>query len=285
MVFSIRDKNLTDARLLNNQGGQAIIEYVLILVVTVTLVLGGLYSLNGAFKSWANNYFGNYIACLLESGELPNIQGSGGDGGICNEIFKPFTLADGRPMNLDYQAPGGGGGGSSSGSREGGRAGSSVGGAGGRGGGGGGYGGGSFASGSFGQGGRNAPRRGSRRGTTSTFTGNMAASDYGSRSSGSTRRARVAVKTRLDNRFAFEEERERAQRRSVASTGKKVAEEGSRAKRIRVNPNDVKKAQKAEGDSGLSIPNLLKYLIIAGIIIALVVFLGGQGMQINKSMD
>lgn len=285
MVFSIRDKNSTPAGLLNNQSGQAIVEYVLILVVTVTLVLGGLYSLNSAFKSWANNYFGNYIACLLESGELPNIQGSGGDGGICNEIFKPFTLADGRPMNLNYQPPEGGGGGSGGGARERGQAGTSVGGRGGGSGGGGGYGGGSFSGGSFGKGGRKAPGRGNRRGTTSTFTGNMAASDYGSSSSGSTRRARVAVKNRLDNRFAFEEERERPQSRSVASTGKKVAEEGASAKPIRVNRSDVKKKQEAEADKGLSIPNLLKYLIIAGIIIALIVFLGGQGLQINKSMD
>jgi len=283
VVFSIRDKTSTQPSVLNNQSGQGIVEYVLILVVTVTLVLGGLYSLNGAFKSYANNYFGNYIACLLESGELPNIQGSGGDGGICNEIFKPFTLADGRPLNLDYQPPEGGGGSSGGGAREGGQAGSSVGG--GRGGGGGGSGGGSFSGGSFGKGGRKTPARGNRRGTTSTYTGSMAASDYGSGSSGSTRRARVAVKSRLDNRFAFDEERERPQRRSVASSGRKVAGEGTDNKRIRVNPADLKKTREAEADTGLSIPNLLKYLIIAGIIIALIVFLGGQGLQINKSMD
>ncbi len=93
------------------------------------------------------------------------------------------------------------------------------------------------------------------------------------------------MKSRLDNRFAFDEERERPQRRSVASSSRKVAGEGTDSKRIRVNPADLKKTKEAEADTGLSIPNLLKYLIIAGIIIALIVFLGGQGLQINKSMD
>lgn len=281
MAFSIRDIQKLPGPL-NNQSGQGIVEYILVLVVTVSLVLGGLYTLNTAFKSWAENYFGNYIACLLESGELPNIQGGGGDGGICNEIFKPFSLAEGRPLNPGYKAPGGKTAEKGAGSREAGPAGYKVaGGGGGYGGGGGG----SFSGDRDGGGGGKNKGAGGKKGGGGNYTGSMAASDYGSDGGGSNKRINVGVKQRLDNRFAFEDERETAQRKRVASAGRRPADEFGQAGRIRVKREDVKKSDKAQEDTGLTLPNLLKYLIIAGILIALLVFLGGQGLQIGKSME
>ena len=55
-----------------NQHGQAIIEYVLILVVV--LALGGLVlKLNEGFKKWGDSIVGpkGYMVCLLETGQLP----------------------------------------------------------------------------------------------------------------------------------------------------------------------------------------------------------------------
>ncbi len=286
MEFSYRDVHSTTASVLRNERGQGIIEYILILVVTCVLILVGLYSLNSAFKKWANNYFGNYIACLLESGELPNISGGGGDGGICNDIFQPFSLAEGRRLSSNYTPPesnptrtpgtterrgSGGSGGYSRG--------------GGSGGGGGAGGGGSFSGGtSFGKGSRNKPA-GARKVSSAAYTGSTGASDYGSNGSGRRSKISAGLKKRLDNKFAFDEERERRQKRTIASSLRRSGEDGTKAPPIRIKREAVKKKTDAGVDGGLSLPDFLKYLIIAGIIIALFVLLGGQGLQINKSME
>lgn len=267
---------------LGNERGQGLVEYILVVVVSVSLILGGLYQLNTAFKGWANNYFGNYLACLLESGELPNISGGGGDGGICNEIFKPFSLADGRPLNPGYSPPEAKPDSKGGGTREGGRAGTSVGRR--SGGGGGSGGGGRFAGGSFGSGKKKIGATG-RRGASATYTGSTAAGDYGNGSGRSGKRNPIAVKPRLDNRFALQDERERPQKRSVAGGGRRPQESGGQTPRVRVKRTDVKKSATAEADSGLTLPSFLKWLVIAGIIIALIVVLGGQSLQIGKSMD
>lgn len=281
MEFSIRDAQSNPTSVLNNQRGQGLIEYVLVLVVTVALILGGLWQLNTAFKSWANNYFGNYLACLLETGELPNISGGAGDAGVCNDIFKPFTLAEGRALKPDYKSPGDTPKQKGTGTSER-RGGSSYAGGGG---GGGGYGGGRFTGGNFGQGGRKGSSGAGNKKASAAYTGSTGLSDYGGSGGGSRRKVSAGLKQRLDNHFAFEDERERSRKRSIASSFKKPGEEGGKAPPIRMKKSDQKKKDQEGVDSGLSLPNLLKYLLIAGIIIALFVVLGGQGLQINKSMD
>ena len=106
MAFSNRDK-LTPRRLLRSQSGQGIVEYLLVLVVTVSILLGAIYQFNSAFKSWAQSYFGDYLTCLFETGELPIIDGTPGDSGECNSLFKPFSFTGGR----SYAGANGSGGG------------------------------------------------------------------------------------------------------------------------------------------------------------------------------
>ncbi len=89
------------------QSGQAVAEYILVLLVAVILILTFLWLFSGAFKAWANNYFGDYLTCILETGELPNISGEPGDSGQCDQFFEPFSLKNGRPLILN--AGGGGG--------------------------------------------------------------------------------------------------------------------------------------------------------------------------------
>lgn len=98
---------------LGNRSGQAMIEYVLMLVVTISL----LFLANKVFDSmnkFMNKYMGDYISCLMEYGELPSwgvqdtdlkqhTSGAGG-GKVCDSSFDGFTIAGGRP------ASGGGGG-------------------------------------------------------------------------------------------------------------------------------------------------------------------------------
>lgn len=276
MGFSIRDEH-SAVNILGSQRGQGIVEYILVLVVSVSLILGGMYQLNSAFKTWATNYFGNYLACLLEAGELPSISGAGGDSGVCNQMFKPFSLADGRPLipgtNAGAEsAKGGAGAGAVERSQ-----GYTVGGGGS----------GSFSGRGFGRGagprGFTAKGRGGKGGGA-TFTGNTGTADYGGYGT-TNRRLDVRVKTTLDNKFAFEDEREKSERKKSASSMRKGPEEGGKAPRIRVKKSDRKRDIAATEDTGLNIPNFLRYLIIAGIILALVVFLGGQTLQIGKSMD
>ncbi|MBX7231349.1 MAG: hypothetical protein K1X29_04595 [Bdellovibrionales bacterium] len=103
---------------LGGRSGQGVIEYILLLVIALLIVLGVVYQFNDAFRVWANNYFGEYLACLLETGELPTIGGSGGSLSSCNSQFKEFSLADGRPY-LTSMGSGGGNGGSNNGSGQG----------------------------------------------------------------------------------------------------------------------------------------------------------------------
>lgn len=278
MAFSIRDEQ-SAIGLLRNQRGQSIVEYILTLIIGVSLILGGMYQLNSAFKTWANNYFGTYLACLLEAGELPSISGTGGDSGVCAQMFKPFTLADGRPLKEGSNAgaekaaggTGGGMGEKTPGASYVGRGSSS-------------YGGGSFGRGSGPRG--FAAKGGKGKGSGgSAYTGSTDTGDYGGGYGKTNKKLDVKTKTTLDNRFAFEQERDSKEKRKAASTFKRPSDEGQNAPRIRVKKSDKKRDIAAQEDTGLNIPNFLRYLIIAGIILALVVFLGGQTLQIGKSMD
>ncbi len=104
-------QQLSALRMLQQQSGQAVTEYVLILIVVVAIILGGLYQVNSAFKVWAQGYFGDYLSCLLETGELPALGGSvSAAAGVCNEMYEPFSLDKGRPL----LASSGGGSGTSS---------------------------------------------------------------------------------------------------------------------------------------------------------------------------
>ncbi|MBC7465481.1 MAG: hypothetical protein H7256_05765 [Bdellovibrio sp.] len=101
---------------MRNQSGQAAIEYVLMVVVTVSLM----FMLKGVFtgaETFMYKYVGEYTACLMEYGELPsfNVADSdlknhtgGGGGKVCNSKFDGFTVGNG------WQESGSGSGGSGS---------------------------------------------------------------------------------------------------------------------------------------------------------------------------
>lgn len=276
MAFSIRDERKFPS-IVGNQAGQGVLEYVLVLIVSVGVILGGIYRLNMAFKSWATNYFGNYLACLLETGELPTLGGPGGDSGICNQVFKPFSLADGRPLLEGYKAPENksGGGQSGGGSRE----------SRGSGGGAGSYSGTAFRSslGAGSQRGKGPTRRST--GGTGAYTGSTKTVDYGS-SSQRDQRPESKTETRLDNRFAFENEREQKQKSRAPTSSKKTSGEGgNKRKRFAVNPNGFRKDTSDAPSSSFTVADFIRFLIIAAIIIALVLFLGGQALNIGKSMQ
>lgn len=109
-----------------NRGGQAAVEYILLLVIIVSLVLAMKKGF-GKMNDFMNRYIGDYVVCLMEYGELPSLgindasmkkHLSSGDGGgrKCDQEFAGFTFEDGRPPTTSTGGTGGAGsnGGSSS---------------------------------------------------------------------------------------------------------------------------------------------------------------------------
>ncbi len=94
-------------RLAGQQQGQAVVEYVLLLIVSISLLL----AFKSSFKKlddFMYQFMGGYISCLMEYGELPSkgVEDSkidqhnpanGGGGKVCDSKFAGFTLASGRP--------------------------------------------------------------------------------------------------------------------------------------------------------------------------------------------
>ncbi len=86
-----------------NSRGQAIIEYLFTLIVTIGIIFGILYQFSNAFQTFASNYFGEYVKCLIQEGELPKLEVKQTDGvpTVCEQAFQPFTFTEGRPPRND----------------------------------------------------------------------------------------------------------------------------------------------------------------------------------------
>ena len=273
---------------LNNESGQGITEYILVLIVVVAIILGGLYQVNTAFRVWAENYFGEYLSCLLETGELPTLGGSVASG-ICNELYEPFSIDKGRPLLAGAGTSGGSGSSSSSSSSQssnssspastdqratrdstGGRSGSSQ----------------INPSARFGTSrgfGQSKDTASSRRGSSSSnYTGSTESSVPMSLL-GSDGYGRFKVTTGgLDMSYLDNEDRERKQIKAGEGTKKaeEVAQERSR-KKVPLRAPAAK--TEVKDDEGMTFGSFLRYIIIAAIIIALVLVVGGQLLQASKS--
>lgn len=77
------------------------VEYVLLMVVTVSMLLALVYQVFKPFQSFVKSYMGDYTACLLETGELPSLGNSDAQAALsdegCDAKFESATLAGGRP--------------------------------------------------------------------------------------------------------------------------------------------------------------------------------------------
>ena len=268
---------------MRNQRGQGTTEYLLVLVLSVAIILGAIVQLNTAFRAWADNYFGDYLTCLLETGELPSL--GGGTSGACDGSFKPFSIADGRPALGGAIGEGGGGGGSKddAASNEGNKPTSPSAAADG----------GAAASGSI-----SLSRNGGRRGTRFKVRNS---SDIDSDSKGkSDQSGQVAFNTYDQNNRVVRipiRETEAMRRRRYAEDQKdpertkaktdKALEGDERSGAPTLIRRQIRKPTAEVEDTGFewSFGNLLRILIIAAILIALLLFLGGQAMQVTKSLD
>lgn len=91
-------------KLITNNSGQAVVEYVLLAVVVVSLIIG-MGKVFTVIDDGFNKYMGGYISCLMEYGELPSLGVQDADlkkhtantGKKCDAQFGAFSFAEGRP--------------------------------------------------------------------------------------------------------------------------------------------------------------------------------------------
>lgn len=242
--------------------------------------------MNTAFEKWANNYFGEYLACLLETGELPSIGGAPGDSGICNELFEPFDIANGRTRKTSSGEGDGGDGSdkdqlSRGGSGDGGGVRESS----------------ASSRGSYVSSSSSRSFRSSRRGGSFNPAQNISKKDK-SKYTGSTETSSVAgvgySQTHSDlgrpqyislpNRRLVDVSDTETETSKKSGNVKRDNASAQDKRRIQLRRKEVSKTT-IEEDKPLTFGNFLRILIIAAIIIALVVLLGGQALQISKNSD
>ena len=77
--------------------GQGSLEYVLFLGLNVVMILGMVYQFNTAFHMWVKTYFGDYISCLIETGELPSLGSKSTlKSDQCSQYAVQFSLKEGK---------------------------------------------------------------------------------------------------------------------------------------------------------------------------------------------
>ncbi len=262
-------------------------EYVLILVVTVSILLALIYQVFRPFQSFVKGYMGDYVACLLETGELPSLGNSDSEALLsdegCDSKFDAATLAGGRPSKSDSEGTS-----AATKSDPSSQDGSSS--DGGNGGGG--------ASPSSATNSRNNLLIASMKKKTATESGSGANSkvtdipiDNGSKfynrqdsySQGGVlkdgKHTSVPI-TGLSDEEKKKKARQEGAQRTVAS-GDNLS---GPAKKTSVKPPPPKVMQEAE-DEPMTFGNFFRFLLIAAIVIAIVVVLGSQALRIAKSQE
>ncbi|KYG68904.1 hypothetical protein AZI87_06670 [Bdellovibrio bacteriovorus] len=288
MLVRVKKSQFTSR--LGNKQGQAVIEYVLMLVITVSLILMLANQIFKPFGQFVDNYMGKYVACLLEYGELPTL-GSDTPSVVdedseCDKKFQPGTLANGRPPGS-----GNGNGSSGDGSSSKNNSGSSSSSDGGSGGSGGTYAGSSSRrGGSYMNRGRR-PSSGVETGGNSQGGGKVVeiALDNGGNggffraSNGGRYVAPQRKRMSVGISGLTEAERKKLEKKADGTGGRIVAGESVKPppKKILVKKPEIKTT--AQEDEPMTIGNFIRYLFIAALVIALVIFIGGQALQMSKS--
>lgn len=271
-----------DLRNTLNQKGQGAVEYILLIGLTVAIVLGIILQFNNAFKVFANNYFGDYLTCLLETGALPSLGGGDTTGGECQ--VKPFSLAEGGGDGGDGSGGGEGGGGDDEDgddSKDAPKktppptAGAD---------------GGSGSSGSVGSRARNGtrfPARGSGSGdedgnTKSGEESTSASFNSYDRNKDANKRFLV-VESDAKRKRRLEDKKENV--RTKVKSDKTLADGRQGAPLLQKVVKRTPASDTDEGGFEFSFGNIFRWLLIIALIIAIVIFIGGQILQVSKSVD
>ncbi len=270
----VRDKGLGVSHI-RSQSGQAVVEYILVLVVVVGIALGVMYQLNSALKKYVQSYFGDYVACLLETGELPSFGGStGANAESCASLYEPFSLQNGRPL---IASSGGGNSEDSSNDSSNNKS--------------------SNRSGSQGKSGSRVTRNGSSLNADRNQGGQVVAGKIESKSkkelqgysggenssaSYNSRIDRGGPGSRITTKLKTEP-KEKVLNKKIDLQGKLSGRSG---RKIAVDMEKFRaKPQAADISFGLSIADYIRYILILAIIVVILIFFGGQLNQLRKSWD
>jgi hypothetical protein len=254
---------------IGSQSGQAVVEYILVLVVVVGIALGVMYQLNTALKKYVQSYFGDYVSCLLEMGELPSFGGaSGANSETCASLYEPFSLQNGRPLIASSGGNGDNGDGDSNSSRSASRgySGSRV-----------------TRNNSSLNADRNAPGQvagtvggKSKKELQGYSGGGDASTRYSTKSKKGGMGSRVYTKLKMDPK-------EKVLNKKIDLQG---ALSGRNARKIAVDMDKFRpKTPVSDTSFGLSFGDYIRYLLIFGIIIVILIFFGGQINQLRKSWE
>jgi hypothetical protein len=269
------------------QQGQALVEYILILVVTLTLVIGVATKLIPQLSDFMQNYAGAYVECLLETGDLPYFITNNPNSECSIENMR----ASGRLPQSSNVAGGGSGSGSNRGSQNSTPPPSSN----------------SNSGGSSGTSSTPQPRVGANTGADSASTGS------GQGGSGGTGDRFQAPNTDAQNRannssgagvpYAIQEDNGRGITGVVKIKNPNASENDDKPKpSLKTNKNEGgnelrktafsapinKKETKdlsseANLDLGFQFGKYLRYLMIGGIILAVIIMVGTQINSLRKS--
>lgn len=261
------------------------VEYVLMLVVSVAMVTALAYQIFKPMRDFLKDYMGSYIACLLETGELPSLGNESTEEALqqegCNAKFNAATLANGRPPNgASSASPLAGKNSKSSGSES---ENSPTSGSGG-------------GSGSSQASGRNLLTRPGKKGAGdgppaangkvveipiesagSKFYNRKTETGYGNDLSSK----KTAL---LDVRFSEDEKRKQVRKESTKASINLSEGAVVPPKKISIKPPERTVAT-VDDDEGFTFGNFIKILLIAAIVIALVMVLGSQALKIIKSQE
>lgn len=282
-------KSKLTSRLRNNQG-QALIEYVLLLIITVSLLLAMMNAIFKPFGAFVENYMGKYVQCLLEYGELPSF-GSQNPSVVdqdseCDKKFKAATLTGGRPPANN---------GSSNSSDDSGNKNKTDGS--------------TSSSDSDSSGGNSGTYAGSASRGGGRFINRRPSTGVEAGTGKSEKVVEIALEGGGANGFFRSSSggmyvRPPQKRMAVAISGLTEAEKKKLEKKAEGNAkiiatgDDLAPAPKKipvkkpepkitveEEDKPFTIGNFIRYLFIAALIIALVIFIGGQALQMSKNFE
>lgn len=280
---------------IQNQKGQAVLEYVLLIFMVLIVSLAILIGLARSTQRFFHNYYGQYFECLLETGELPSLGADGNAETECDDLYEPFTVTDGRApidgksggsrddanKNSDKDsdqdasdqanAEGSGGGGSAE------YRGPISAGAG------------AFGSDAAGRS-RKVPLSKADRGGgagddedgsdgTVRYNNFRQNNDFGSDGSGRSEYVPVY------GTMAGEEEEEKKSSAQAKAPVAQDPEQALRGKRVPAKSETKKDNKEVDVDGGMDFPDFMRFLIIAVIILVIIIFFGGQVMQYQKSKD
>lgn len=306
-----------DLHLRGRNSGQAVVEYILLVSIAVAII----FIMKGAFSGMSNfidNYLGKYTECLMAYGELPTLGIRNDDlkkhlssDYKCESGFKPFTVAEGRPPVAGGSSAGGNGqnssgkgssnsnnssnsNGSSSdpSSAEGGRGDKDA------------VSGGNGSGGGSGDQNANTRPRRAGRGTADGIAGGgndnqRLIEEEGDEAGGRGRKrkpreSRIIYRERPRYRAVLGDEAEQINKLSTRSsisrkpTSRSIAKvEGSavpgpRSGLMRPPPEKLQEVEETKGESW-GFGAIIKWIFIIGIIVALVIFFGGQLLGYSNS--